>query len=771
MKKFLIKKWLKKAIVLGGLACFTLLLINYLNIDGNVALATADEADDAASTLNTIRQVLGRLLWPILYMIGGLLDNSILYSDGMEYTMRQIWVAIRNVVNIFFVVILVGVALYNIVGLGGDDGNYSVKSLLPKIIVGIIAINFSFLGIKVFLDMINVLTVSVFALPANISEEYTTFLNPESDADKKKVEKFCLLISGYSKNEVEKLGGIDALKTELEKQHQLLLGSKYVSTIGINITETGVDVKGEINTRIQASYPETYTQVQAEYAEDVKNWEANYPCTGLSLNTKSTEQMKRFNSKNAALAMAINMGHILYFDEIEVQSSKDLSKLGINVIFSIIMFVVYCASFLALLTVLLARLVVMWISIVLSPILILVMFVPAIKENMEGFGDLSQKFVKNAIAPLTIAVALSVGWIMLGALGHAESTTSNLQMNGFPVAGINTLQQLIQSIGVIAVVWIGVFSAASGTVAESFTNSIKDMTQRAGKWIGSIPIKHMPLVPIKKADQPGKTVPLGDFLDSVKYRINQADQPSYKTADYFGWRKDGDKSTMNDLKDSSNKESLAKHLANVRTEEYKKVHETLTKDQKENYEKLLSSGGLSTTTQRQLRDFMNSPTEDGLRDLQASLKEEAIVKNQKAAEKKKPEDKKQPPKPKSEEEIKTEIKNKTSVVSTIAQGDPKKTKMATKKSEMQMQFQEMKKAKPTLTFDEFKNQYAKGGALGDDAHEKAEDNPNYKNFVMQLGEESIKEKDASANPDEAAKFTEGEEVLKDVFDKAPKPTT
>ena len=77
-----------------------------------------------------IQSFLSQAIWPILYMIGGLMDNNLLFGGGMGKTLQSIWIPIRNIVNILFVIILVGIALYNITGLGEDKGNYSIKTIV-----------------------------------------------------------------------------------------------------------------------------------------------------------------------------------------------------------------------------------------------------------------------------------------------------------------------------------------------------------------------------------------------------------------------------------------------------------------------------------------------------------------------------------------------------------------------------------------------------------------------------------------------------------------
>ena len=189
-----------------------------------VEVATPDEKALEGTTrlIIAIQGFINRFIWPVLVMIGGLLDNSLLFGNGMEERLRAIWVPIRNLVNILFVIILVGIALYNVLGIGDDSDNYSLKAILPKILIGIIAVNFSFLGIKVFLDAINVLTVSIFSLPSQVSVGLDKVLNSENPKDKEVIKKFCENFNGYAVSSFSASGTTEEKKISRLWRRQLI---------------------------------------------------------------------------------------------------------------------------------------------------------------------------------------------------------------------------------------------------------------------------------------------------------------------------------------------------------------------------------------------------------------------------------------------------------------------------------------------------------------------------------------------------------------------
>jgi len=478
------------------------LAISNLSIGTENVFAAKLEKDSEASkklngmitTLVAVQSFLNKLLWPVLVMIGGLLDNSLLFGSGMEARMREVWIPIRNIVNILFVIVLVGIALYNVLGLGDESGNYSLKAILPKLILGIIAVNFSFLGIKVFLDVINVFTVSIFALPDQVGEgigDIDAFKN-----DKNVMKNFCKMVQGVSLSD----SGVseEEIKAMADKKifETIKLDSAYASVIKKNGITNIAKLKAYVNNHPLEGISLSY-----------KKYVSGEICRGEKLTDTGVLFLKKYSSQNAALAMAISMGKVVFYEDVtaDLKADPNLERLFTSATFSLLLYLVYAASFVALFAVLLGRLIIMWLAIVLSPILMITMFVPALKEQIKGFGQISEQFMKNAVAPIGIALSMTIGWIMLKAMQSVNKVSSGFLspqakifdgLNGIPVVGLNTLQDLVVALGTIAVVWIGVFAAAEDSIAAPVTNVMKDGLKKVGSFLGTLPLKHLSVIPI-----------------------------------------------------------------------------------------------------------------------------------------------------------------------------------------------------------------------------------------------------------------------------------
>ncbi|MBI4975357.1 hypothetical protein HZC20_01645, partial [Candidatus Peregrinibacteria bacterium] len=260
----------------------------------------------------------------------------------------------------------------------------------------------------------------------------------------------------------------------------------------------------------------------ADKKEDTFNKEItgslnNEICDGTKLTTRGKLYLQEFGSRNAALAMALNMSGLVYYQDVNAQSLIEgkISAMLISTIFSLLMYLIYAASFIALFIVLLARLVVLWISIVASPIILIGMAIPTVKEK-GGFGELIDKFVQEAIAPIGIAFAMTVGWIMLRAMQSISPISSDITLQfdptkGIPVVGLNTLQDLMVAVGTLGVIWLAVFTAASKSVAAPVTEMIKGGLLTAGKFIGNLPLRHLNLIPVQ----------VGEKGEEKKYTFSQ----------------------------------------------------------------------------------------------------------------------------------------------------------------------------------------------------------------------------------------------------------
>jgi hypothetical protein len=432
-----------------------------------------------AGTALTMKAFLQVLLYPLLLLMSALMDSSILVGPEMENILLSIWVDIRNWVNIAMVLVLVGVAIYNVTGLAEEGSNYGLKAILPKVVIALIAVNFSFLGLKVMIDATSVLTSAVYALPVDLIQW-------------------------------------DEQKAEVE-----------IRLCSIPTTTNPVEVSG-IRKLSEAS---TFSVIFCEKDDTISEEdEAKY--TG-EFNDMGKSYFSNFGEHNVATIMMVNMGSLLEQDNIPTNTGSidALAEISLNALFSITMFVMFGFAYVAMIIVLIARLVVLWVCLALSPIMVLFFVFPDLSSVGGGQLDLKDQFFKHLFVPVILGIVFSIGFVMINALKETSSGGWLGQIGGIQLEdfkdpnlsddvnqlvstfgeGITGFQSILVMICIVLVIWIGVFAAADQTVASSFTGSIKTAGQEFGKYVAGAPL-YATAIPIPNADGKTESVPLASLL-------------------------------------------------------------------------------------------------------------------------------------------------------------------------------------------------------------------------------------------------------------------
>jgi len=429
---------------------------------------------------NIILIAIQAFLWPILLLLGGLLNNDLLFSGGMQTVLLNIWSAVRDFVNVMFVLGLLGVAVYNIIGIGNNE-SYSVKKALPKIAIALIAVNFSFLACKVVLDVVNVTTTAIFAMPM-ASDSLKKYNDP---AEMKKLsDSFCNKITNLPKSSgAEKNPYCDPVKSADSG------AAKTAPASGTPATPTDKSLS---------------TQVKGE------------------LNNLGKSFFSTFNSRNVALVMAIELMDIVNIDKVDQINVSTIKSLTINTIFSLIFLTIYATAFIALFVALLVRVVVLWISIAISPLSFLGMAFEAVKSKFGDDDPFFKLFMKHALVPLPVALILTVGMIMIAQLKQispgAQFSTNPADL-GAITSGMSTIQDLIAGLATAAFIWIAAFKALSGTKADAFINPIKGAVQGFGTSLAKLPL-YAPILPVGGGKKVGVAT-LGGILKGPEQYIRK----------------------------------------------------------------------------------------------------------------------------------------------------------------------------------------------------------------------------------------------------------
>lgn len=510
MKNLLQKIWSHRYLIL--LVVLILVLIPDISF---AAAAKKTAYEEFTEKLGAVLQWLLSWLYPVIWTIvgftGSLMDNTFILSPEIEDVIKKAWQEIRNYVNLFFTLALVIIAIYNI--LGKTDGNAVLKTALPKFVIALIAVNFSFYIGKAILDFNNLATTAVLAIPAKIDNR--DILCYEQKADKSGWEpKTCVL-------------------------------PKYIY-ISLNkiVTE---DKNGEVVINDQL----------VRFSE------------GDGFETKLNPTM--FNQNTFGLILAYNIFNVKYLIEV-AQDAKDLSALTINAFFSIIFLIIYGAIFVAIALVLLGRAAVVWVTLALSPAVALFYAMEGILPNIEKF-DIKGKFLANAFAPFILSVPIAVSFILINAATQSKlidfegtSPGHNALVN---VSGISTLtldaeggvkgfadsRAILWYIAVVVLLFSGVKAAASGSVVGFLVDSILDNVKRAGQTVAKLP-GLIPIVPVGPTKQRSS---LAAIWGGPKMLMDKIESMGREQADDL-WRGKGAAKRIGKISNATNESDYRKSI-------------------------------------------------------------------------------------------------------------------------------------------------------------------------------------------------------------------
>ena len=279
---------------------------------------------------------------------------------GVEVTngLRTLWVYVRNLTNIAFVGMILFLAFSNLVTSGKGIKDWNIKSKLGPVILGLVAINFSLLAMRVLVDVVHVGTVALLSIADpiieargvnNVADYYTRSVDTETFED-------CDVSSG----------GANC------KPLREIVNSTFCAS-GLTGDSCLFQIKeaGELQAAAAA--------------------------------------MGNPEKRNIMMAFGTFFMKLESLPLLSAESGGLLNVLD-STIFSIIFGLAYLLALIAIFIVLLIRVVMMWLFIIFSPVLV--------TSWVFGFqlpliGD---QFWKYLLVPLKAAGALAFGFVMLATL-------------------------------------------------------------------------------------------------------------------------------------------------------------------------------------------------------------------------------------------------------------------------------------------------------------------------------------------------------------------
>lgn len=476
-KKILNHFWRQKSKYLQfGTIVLVLVLILYPESSWAASTGQLNFEDTMGKFVSALLKYLSFFLFLVLSFCGMLMDNNFIVGSGMDEVLHQIWLVVRNLINVGFVIVLLGAAFMMVIKPGGEGG-IDMKNQLPRFVLAMILVNFSWFGCRVVLDASSVLTSTVFAIPQSIAPQYSqcSVSLPDGNGGFKKIDN-CVTLKGFEVNAKQSL---------------------------------------KINNNGQTISTDDKTDADGNKVYDV-NWGSIF-----TLQLKELPNSKFFNQNNAVMVMALNLASIQNLPLV-AQQINNSSALTINIIFSLVISLIVAIPLIVLFVVLIGRMVILWLTIAFMPIAFLAWVVQGSFTGalFEGMPDVVQEFLNAAFLPVYMAVPLSIGFLMINA---GEKIMPYAQVEGHDVsivfkpnlAGMDDVRLILWHIATAAIIWMSVSIASSKgpEFMKGAVDAISDTSKRWGSWLAKAPIKYAPLIPVKTGDD--KSTPTQYSLSSL----------------------------------------------------------------------------------------------------------------------------------------------------------------------------------------------------------------------------------------------------------------
>ncbi len=147
--------------------------------DTTIALSQSTTTDSSTTSCGDQVSGVGWIVCPIVSALGSLNDsvwqlvqkmlvvNPLSSNTSSTNSIYTAWAILRNIANALFIIAFLIVIFSQITGYGID--NYGVKKMLPKLAIGIIIINLSYLMMQVLVDVFNITGNSLYTVLASLA--------------------------------------------------------------------------------------------------------------------------------------------------------------------------------------------------------------------------------------------------------------------------------------------------------------------------------------------------------------------------------------------------------------------------------------------------------------------------------------------------------------------------------------------------------------------------------------------------------------------------
>ena len=408
--------------------------------------------------------ILHFLAWFFLMLLDIIMDPQIIFgltADGGDGPLLEmlhtIWQFTRDLVNIGFALGLIIGAVWMIV-----SADYSkIKEHLPKFVLAIVLVNFSWFIPRVLFDVSQVLTYTVFQIPSLLRDNACTI--PPDDRNPR--ARPCEVILNYKFFEQTRTVGMDLDANGLRIARDGSEGWRCPLESLVCIQTTPIDAA---NAQVRSS-----TKV----------------LEGLIVNHARLQSLALIQPTEAEVVLppGLNLG----------PAFMRLLAIVIKLIMALIIHVAIVFPLIAMTAAFFIRIPILWVSMAFMPLVALGFAFPMLKG--DDYGDLFYKwldhFLQAVFLPVRVAIPFTIGFIMLNAAGSIDvgALPENLR-DGRIISlfvGVNNLWQILWMGVAIFIIWHYSFKMLASDKAGlmgMFTEQIKSIGGSLGSVAMQLPL-------------------------------------------------------------------------------------------------------------------------------------------------------------------------------------------------------------------------------------------------------------------------------------------